>query len=418
MVRTHKQDGPGVANRTSGTPVSPEVQILADDVIIKNIVLTDRDLASFLQEQEESVRPDLVRRGLKIGLLALRDYVTVAKADYVEKEFETWWHRFQQTLNGTFDGDNGTLAQQMKRYFGEEGQVAKTMARHFDPENVGSFPRQFREIIERNISGDGSPLRRLLDPEDKGSPLNKLQESLRKELQELREFISREEGKDEEAELGTQKGRIYEQFVFDVIDGIGARFGDTVEFVGNMTGVNGSKHGDVLVTLNSRQTNGKVVKVVFEAKDRKESLPALTKELDSALENREATRAIAVFHDEDAIPVKKLYGAYRQYKDHYFCIMNEEDGLLALEIAYQQARIDALSQEMEFVGEVDTARARRLLDEAIGKLDSLNTMKSRLNRVSKEAMAVRGDLGGFQEDLRDLLDQSLDALTVEDEADV
>jgi hypothetical protein len=73
---------------------------------------------------------------------------------------------------------------------------------------------------------------------------------------------------------------------------------------------------------------------------------------------------------------------------------------------------------MEFVGEVDTARARRLLDEAIGKLDSLNTMKSRLNRVSKEAMAVRGDLGGFQEDLRDLLDQSLDALTVEDEADV
>jgi hypothetical protein len=33
-------------------------------------------------------------------------------------------------------------------------------------------------------------------------------------------------------------------------------------------------------------------------------------------------------------------------------------------------------------------------------------------------MAVRGDLGGFQEDLRDLLDQSLDALTVEDEADV
>jgi hypothetical protein len=257
----------------------------------------------------------------------------------------------------------------------------------------------------------------LLDPEDKDSPLNKLRETLHKELQELREFIAGEEGKEEEAERGTQKGRDYERFVFDIVDSIGAKFGDTAEFVGNNKGANGTKAGDTLVILNPRQTGGRVVNLVFEAKDRHESLPQLTAELDSALENRDAIRAITVFHDESAIPVKKLYGAFRQYRDHYFCIANEDDGSLALEVAYQQARIDALNQELESTGEVDFTRARKLLEEAIGKLDNLNKMKSCLNQMSKQATTVRGDLSAFQGDLRDLLEQSFDALIAQDDED-
>jgi hypothetical protein len=147
MVRVDKLAEPGITTGNGEAQRTAEVKVLKDDVIIKDIVLTDRDVATFLQEHEETERPDLVRRGLKIGLTALRDYVTVAKADYVEKEFQDWWHKFQQTLNGTFDGDKGALAEQMKRYFGEDGHVAKTLAKHFDAEHVDSFPRQFKDII-------------------------------------------------------------------------------------------------------------------------------------------------------------------------------------------------------------------------------------------------------------------------------
>ena len=393
----------------------PEITVDGNLIQISSLSLVDENAAEFVLAHEEANREELIRQGLKIGLMVLRDYSTIAKADYVEKEFEGWRSKIEYIINDTFDGDKGALAGQLKQYFGDGGQMKTTLANYFNPALKESVPSMLKDLLEENISSKDSTLQKLLNADDAASPLNKLLESIRKDMRELRTSLAsdlaREAGREQEAERGTQKGRDFERQVLEELDGIAAQYGDAADGVGNESGADASKKGDVLVTLNQKNTNGNDVRLVFEVKRRSMSRRELAEELSGSLKNREAAKAVAVFHDVEDIPTKALRGTFRQFNGHYICVANEDIGWLALEVAYGQARIDAMSKHQGATDAIDVDRIQQLLANAQIKLDSLQGVKTRLTQMRKSAEDIRSDLSVFQEEVGDLLRDSIGALT-------
>lgn len=408
---------PQNGSKTPGAgEVKGSVEIQSGSIRVSSLELIDNDLARFLLEKDPSERVDIVRGGLKIGLTAIQDYLSVAKTDYVKREFENWWNKVEGSLKESF-GKEGALEHSLELYLGDEGRLPKELAKHFDPNQANSIGHQFKTIVERHISGDGSKLMELLNPTNDKSPLKKLQDQWQKDIRELRDLFKKAEGQAEEAEKGTQKGKVYEELVFEYLEEIAAKYGDEAEFVGNKEGIPGNKKGDILVAINPKEIHGKNLQIVLEAKNTSKSLNKIKNEIEEAMENRDAAVGIAVFSHAEKMPVIKRSkaGPFRHYGGMLMCVFDpSERESLALEVAYQVARIEALSSLSSVTGSVDTEGARKLIDDATSMLDDLDSAKNEVKKIIKSASKTDGLISGAAEEIRELLDEASGLLITKD----
>lgn len=97
-----------------------DVRIEGDHIAVTGLSLRDADLAGYLGEQSEVDRPAVVERGLKVGLIALRNTGVTHNVDFVAREFERLMHRTDDSheraaaaldiaLRETFAAKDGTL---------------------------------------------------------------------------------------------------------------------------------------------------------------------------------------------------------------------------------------------------------------------------------------------------------------------
>ena len=184
-------------------------------------------------------------------------------------------------------------------------------------------------------------------------------------------------------ERSTQKGVPFEEYLLPELEAIHGPLGDTVTHASREDGAN-NKVGDFVITINPRETRGREVRMVVEAKTGRLSAPKVTEELEEARANREAAAAIIVFDDvEDA---KSILGGrhFGQRPGGDFVVVADPDewSPLALEVACRHARALAIaSLESDVV--LDGQWIEDQCDRIVGLIEAARDIKSNTKQARR-----------------------------------
>ena len=390
------------------------VTVTSGRIIIENLELLDEDLATYLGEFPQQIRADIIKRAVKIGLLALKSSATVEKVDYVEKEFfklgkklsddlDKFGRELKEALNNVFDEDGGIMKNALEKYLGTGGKLEDL----FDPQRKDSAISKISCILDDHFKGPDSEVFKLLNHDNPESPIASLKRHLIENyLQGIRDKIVGEEAAEAERRKGTAKGRSYEVNVLSKINEICAPFQDIPEYTADISGnIAKNKVGDIVVKINPLYTVGASLKIVIEAKDRGDyNAQKIQKELETAKENRDACVGLAVF-TSDTCPLE-CYPLQQYGDDKLVCIYDPDDAdCLALNLAYRVSRIAALGKLRGAPQQIDGEKMKMLLRRCSEKLGMISSIKRKVTQLSTD---VNSDLDKLKADLESLFDK-LDA---------
>ncbi len=341
-----------------------------------------------------------VRDAVEIGARVLDREQAGANAEYVKAEFE----KASQGVQQEFTDKARTIAEYFERQFAavfgeDDGQLAKELERRFGDGSAVSVQNRVREAVAETLTKSREDLVRQFSAADDRNPLadfksaavREIQQAarrsdatqrallqklgeLQKELQALRDEKDKLDEVEAERERGTAKGRSFEESVFEAVDGIAAAQGDDAEAVGDVREATG-KVGDIVVALDA--CNGPPRgRIVVEAKDRRLSRPAALAELDKAMAERSADFAVLVVPTEDEVPAK--LEPLREYNgDKLVVALDGDGGALALELGYRLARARVLMKRSDADG-IDADALRVAVERALGALADERKVKQQL----------------------------------------
>ena len=385
---------------------APDVKINRDTscVHIDNLRIVDPELCNSLVPLTEEERGDFIKRALCVGNVVLQNMDTTTRVDYVHGEFERMQHIFKTELTKTFS-DEGHLPRELDKFFGEDGILQRTLQEHFGEQ--------------------GSTIYRILNPKDETTPLGNFRKQLLSELDIDREGTAfyklsktMDEGfekilismgalkaTEEEREKSTAKGRDFQTYVYETIDSMARDFEDTVSFVANEEGLLG-KVGDVLVSLNPRDTGNTERKIVVEAKNASITMSgknSILKELEKAKENRGAQYAIAAIHESE---IPTACGCFRRYhSENILCSVPEDDYPLALEVAYKVARAELVLSTIRETATMDISQLKGKVIEILGHLETIKAIKRALSGAKGKIDDAKNDLENMEDSIREILSE-------------
>ena len=387
----------------AATPLrQPHVRTVGDRLAIDGLVIEDECAVRLVSERERSGEDTVktVREAIEIGARVLDREQAGANAEFVKTEFErasrevqsefaekarTIAEFFEHQFEDVFDADNGQLARELERRFGDGSAVsvqnrvreavAETLARSRE-----DLVRQFSTADERNPLADfkSAAVRSIHEAAARSDGtqralLAQLGE-LKKELQALRDEKDKLEEVEAERERGTAKGRSFEEQVAAAVDAMALAQGDVAEAVGDVKEGTG-KTGDVVVSLDAGAGPARG-RIVVEAKDRRLSTPAALSELDEAMAARCADFAVLVVPTAEEVPAR--LEPLREYNgDKLVVALDPDSGTLPLELGYRLARARVLMKRADGDG-IDAGAVRDTLERALGALSEERKVKQQL----------------------------------------
>jgi hypothetical protein len=392
-----------------------DVRIDGDNIAVTGLSLHDAELAAYVCEHPEADRPAVVERGLKVGLIALRNAGVTLNVDFVGREFERLLHRTNESqdraaaaldaaLRETFAAKDGTLPRTLERFLGDEGTLRRLVDDLFDEERRDSAIGRMRTLLAGYFDGDGATISRMLDPRRVDSPLHGFRTEMRDLLKDVSDRLVRleagREARAEERALGTAKGGDFEDQVEARLDVLLRGTGDLVEPTGTAVGnsVRGRK-GDFLITLDPSWTHGVPVRVAVEAKSGRVGIAKLCRDLDETRRNRDAVMVVAVYRAGNA---PTGCAPFTIHGEHIICEFDPEDpDDTALTAAVRLARVLALAAVRDRSDVVDAAAVRRDLDGIRAQLNAIAGMKAKLTSISTATGDVRNGLDTLRQGVLD-----------------
>ncbi len=428
----------------AATPLRlPSVRTVGDRVAVDGLVVSDDAAVRLVRAREEAGEDavKLIVDALEIGARVLDREQAGANAEFVRTEFE----KVSREVEGAFterarDVSEG-LERQLQQVFGpDSGHLSRALERHFSDGSSEAVQNRVKEVVSELMARAREDLLRQFSSADGQNPLadfksasigairqmgdrqerhlSGLQEkmaALEKELQGLRDERSKQLELAQERELGTAKGRTYEEAVWEAIDAIALAQGDDCDAVGDTKGAT-RRTGDVLVAIDGCQGPARG-RIVFEAKDSKLSKPEALRQLDRALEERDAQYAVLVVPSEEELPARTRH--LREVNgDKLFAVYDPDDGfILALEVSYTLARARVLASRASAEG-LDAGALAESVERALGEMENVRAVKQQLTGANSsidrareivERMAdnVRGHLQDIERALADASDQRL-----------
>src|SRR3954468_24954128 len=425
----------------AATPLrQPRVHVLMGRVIVENVVVDDPATAAFLDRRMQAGEnaTQVVIDAIEIGARVLEREQSAVDAEFVRTEFEKVSREvetaftdkarvvaefFGTKVDEVFGAEDGHLAKELKRLFGEGSTAA---VQHQLREVMREQSSRMREdLLKQFSSADGSNpladfkaahLRAARDAatrqEQQLEGMREQMVALKLELQKLQAEKTRAEDVAAEHARSTAQGRPYEEAVAEAVDAIARGQGDDCDAVGDFRGLGGRK-GDVVVDIDgcSGAARGRIV---FEAKNSRRSRKEALAELEEAMATRGADYGVWVVPAEDKLPARAP--ALREVGgDKLFVVYDPEDGSrLALDVAYSLARARVLMAKGGVEG-LDAAGLRAEVERALGAMEDVRRIKLHLTNATSGIDEARRVLEGMAERVRTHLGQ-IDALLVAVEA--
>jgi hypothetical protein len=413
------------------------VRLVGDRLAIDGLVIADEAAVRLAREAEDPAR--VVEDAIEIGARVLDREQTGANAEFVRSEFDKTAREVETVFTERAREVGEQLERQLAEVFGPEGgALAKALERHFSDDSSAAVQHRVRELVAEVMVKSREDMRRLFSSGEGSNPLadfkvhtlsavksaSETQErhlramhermaELQKELQALRDEKQKLEELEAERDRGTAKGRSFEELVAEAIDAIAAVQGDDCDAVGDVRGAEGRK-GDVVVAIDG--CNGPARgRIVFEVKNSKLPKPKALAELDECMRDRDADFAVLVVASEEKVPAKMR--PLREYNGDKLIVAYDpdEDGGLALEIAYSLARARVLMSRSESDG-VDSSAVHDTVERALGALEDVRRVKSTLTGATTQIEKARDIVDEMATRVRDRL-RDIDALvSPQDEA--
>jgi hypothetical protein len=387
----------------AATPLRhPHVRTVGDRLAIDGLVIDDECTVRLVREREQS-REDPVRTvqdAIEIGARVLDREQAAANAEFVKTEFE----RASREVQTEFAEKARTIAEYFERQFEEvfgpdNGQLARELERRFGDGSALSVQNRVREAVAETLARSREELVRQFSAADDRNPLadfktaavhsinqaaarsdatqrallQKLGE-VQRELQALRDEKEKVEEVEAERERGTAKGRTFEEHVAEAVDAIALAQGDVAEAVGDWKEATG-KTGDVVVSIDATAGPPRG-RIVVEAKDRRLSSPRALGELDKAMAERSADFAVLVVPTAEEVPAR--LEPLREYNgDKLVVALDPDSGMLPLELGYRLARARVLMKRADGDG-IDAGAVRDAVERALAALSEERKIKQQL----------------------------------------
>jgi hypothetical protein len=391
-----------------------------DELVLEDFRESDPDVVVFVRNADE---PEVaVHRCLTMGARVLRVAGATLDTELVEHRFEDMTSELDRSIDGfakrvdqsaesLLDSEEGKLAVALQTWLDD---VSTTLDATFDESSKKSAIAKLEKVLQSAREEQVAAVRRLLDPDNDESPLSRWRseivktiasqgESIEDALDGLREQLAIKGAVAEVHDKTAVKGFDFEDVVLDKLMSIVAPQEDVPEHVGNEIGDDGTKVGDIVVTINPDETPGRAVRYVVEAKDRSLTLKRTLDELDAAMRNRNADAAVMVFAGQDVCPSKEPFQPF----DHKAIVVldREELDVYALRLACLWARWTARREEVDGLRAIDPARVQALINAARLSLKTATTIKADHTKARTAINHASTHLEAFVDDLKDTLDQ-------------
>lgn len=310
----------------------------------------------------------------------------------------------QGILNKAIDQQMQNLAQVIDRAFDEKDKTsalnrvqeavlaATTAANH-------QSTKSLRDVL--TVSTGEGPLAQLRETivREVAAPFAGLAETIAK----VDKMLSVEAAKREEASKGTRQGIEFEESLAKTLAELCEVTGDVLTHTGNEPGPSGAKTGDYVVDIHA--TTGETVRMVIECKKAKLTVAQMRHELDDAAKNRDAVVAVMIVSSEKNAPHDMPF--WRLAKHRSVVVYDDEcRDSLALRLAFQQARADALctlSDRGEVEG-IDVEALIARLADARTLLKHLQQIRGGVTKGRAALEAIEGNANTMKEELQSCLD--------------
>jgi hypothetical protein len=371
--------------------VNAQIEIHDDKVMIRNLELTDPDLALYLQTKEGPEQVllfiELIETSMQIQKMAN------ASADV--KELNSVAKQVRETMKTA--GDEA---------FTDLQKLIQAQGKDEDPNSLITLLKT--KLVNQIISE--------LDPSKENSPFRGISD----QLIQLLEKNAKDEGAKETYGNSREKGLDFEELLDQMIQKEAVVHNDDAIFTGDTPSPSGDKTGDEVVTINPSLTGGNVVNVVWEAKtdksfkDTKGRLKRdkVASELESAMENREAEVGIFV---SDARNIDlELQPVWQEFEGNKLIIVldDEEPDQRLIRMAYLWSRWVVLREQSSDETSFDFVAMERVLNSLQREFDGLSNLKRLHTPIRTNILAAEkwvetfeGNLDGLMQELRDLMEE-------------
>jgi hypothetical protein len=303
--------------------VNANLEIEDDKVTIRNLELSDPDLAAYLRTKEGPEQIllfiDLIETSMQIQKMAN------TSADV--KELNSVAKQVRETMKNA--GEDA---------FTDLQKLIQAQGRDEDPNSLITLLKT--KLVNQIISE--------LDPSKENSPFRGISE----QLIQLLEKNAKEEGAKETYGNSREKGLDFEALLDQMIQKEAAVHSDDAIFTGDTPSPSGDKTGDEVVTINPSLTSGNIINVVWEAKtdksfkDTKGRLKRdkVASELELAMANREA--AVGIFVSDARGVDLGLQPVWQEFEGNKLIVIldDEDPDQRIIRMAYLWSRWAVLRQ--------------------------------------------------------------------------
>jgi hypothetical protein len=333
-----------------------------------------------------------------------------------------------------FLGDNGSLSRLLSDYFGlDRGKVSQILekqigpssqfAKSLDPNDKESVISRIEDTVKSHLQEKVKEIINEFSLDNDETALSRLKAIISKEIKiidennnkffaELRESLGIEKGKIIEAERGTEKGREFEQALYEVVASLGRQLGDTTENVRGQVGLmSRRKVGDYVIYLGDTSgAPGK--KIVVEAK--KEAgikLKDAADELKDAKENRDADVGIYVFAKGYEPP--EVGDFLYKGNDFYVTVDEEsiakEQPILFIEAAYKILRTIIVTTVRKKTDDaLDLDKIKLEVISLIGQVSRFSDLSSKARTIKNNSEHILSTIDVMKQEMDDRLNILLD----------
>ena len=394
---------------TSGMNVDVEENRLT----IQDLTVHDQDLVEYFHGFPEEEREDALVAALQVGVATLDLSETTKDVEHVKREFESMQSEFESEIEEVREeleekfGNDGEVSRIFDEHLGDDGKLSDHIEEAFGDDGA------FTERLDEELGEDGERIRAALDPDKEGTPTHRLKQTIKEEIDLIKDKLAKEEGAEEVREETRLKGYDFEEQVETILNDLVSQTSNRVENTSEDPGAKGnSKKGDFVVTLDDTDQ-----RIVVEAKNGAFN-GTVESEMEEALENREADFGIFVASSIEYLPRTRL-GWFSEVDQNYVVVAlsDEDDEEIEprfLKFAYHWARTRTMLSYVDLGDEIDAERVKAELDsikEAIGRFSTVRTkctdiestvgdIKAELNRIEETVTSnitqLEAELGGAE----------------------
>lgn len=163
--------------------------------IFVNLIIDDKEIRDMLYNKDSNEKIDLIKRSIKIGMIALKNAVITIDTNYVKNELSQLTNDIDRLLKenlgsegmkGSLDnifGRNGSLESNLKDIFRNHEVMINDI---LSESNVNSPLYKIRKFIEENSRQTDNKMYVMLDPGNKESLLSRLKDEIIRKIDDVK----------------------------------------------------------------------------------------------------------------------------------------------------------------------------------------------------------------------------------------